>query len=172
MNGGPARIPLAARHCPVSVRSVARRSRAVNRQRVDKPVANAAGILRSYDPHVIPGCHSGEKDVVQDAAHLGIRAGSQGPTRAILMQQQRHLVAGAVGGEVGPERPDIRGRYGCDPEQTVRFETCCSVSRWGWAPLTTRCHRSVRSGCAWGRAKHLPRSRLPKRCLGPAPRPR
>jgi hypothetical protein len=26
-----------------------------------------------------------------------------------------------LGGEVGPERPDIRGRYGCDPKQTVRL---------------------------------------------------
>jgi hypothetical protein len=110
MNGSPARVPLPAPDCPGSVRPSARRSRAVNRQRPGNRSAEGAGILRSYDSHVLPGCRSGEKNVVQDAAHLGVRAGSQGPTRAIPMHQQGHLVAVAIGLEVGPERPDIRGR--------------------------------------------------------------
>ena len=64
----------------------------------------------------------GEKSRATARLYMRIGTRLNCPTGSVPLLEQRHLVAGAVGSEVGAECPDIVWRIGCDAEETIRLE--------------------------------------------------
>ncbi len=169
----PGRLSAPTHRSPPVSSTRARRGRAVDGQGSRDRIALDEFSLAPDDPHVAQRRrHTGEQNVAQEIPLRGIRTGRNTPGGAVPMQQQRLLASVAAGGEIGPERPDIRRRYGRDPKQTVRLGNAVRphVRTGHHRPLAAIIVFDQRQRGAVRLAER--RNRRPKRCLGPAPRPR